>query len=103
VLSFVAFNFEPAVLSSFHCADVLKKPVCVSPKIRRCLKWRGRGSLKDIDLVAQGYNLNLELMPRSQIENDGGEQEAEHESRGYRLNRATAIFSTWMEFLACTP
>ena len=54
----------------------------------------GNRTPQDVDLVAQGNNLNLELMPRSQTENDGGEQEAEHESRDYQLNPATAMFST---------
>ena len=49
---------------------------------------------KYVDLVAQSNDLNLELMPRSQTENDGGQQEVGHELRGYQLNPATAMFST---------
>jgi hypothetical protein len=57
---------------------------------------------QDIDLVSQGNNLNLELMPRSQTENKGREQEVEHESKGYQLNPATAMSSIWTEFSAGT-
>jgi hypothetical protein len=52
--------------------------------------------------VSQGNNLNLELMPGSQTENKGREQEAEHESKGYQLNPATAMSSIWTEFSAGT-
>jgi len=55
--------------------------------------------------VAQSNGLNLELMSRSQTENDGGEQgnqDANHESRGYQFDPASAIFSIWMEFSAAT-
>jgi len=46
--------------------------------------------------VAQGNNLNLEVMPRLQTENDGGEQgkqDAEHESRSYQFDAVSAMFS----------
>jgi hypothetical protein len=55
--------------------------------------------------VAQSNDLNLELTPRSQTENDGGEQgnqDAKHESRGYQFDPVSAMFSIWMEFSAAT-
>jgi hypothetical protein len=56
----------------------------------------GNRTPQDVDLVAQGNNLNLELMPRSQTENNGGDpgkKNAEHESRGYQLDPVSAMCS----------
>jgi len=63
----------------------------------------GNRTPQDVDLAAQSNDLNLELTPRSQTENDGGEQgnqDAKHESRGYQFDPVSAIFSIWTEFSA---
>jgi hypothetical protein len=65
----------------------------------------GNGASQDVDLMAQGNNLNLELVPSSQTETDGreqGKQSAEHESRANQPYPGGAIFSIKTEFLAGT-
>jgi hypothetical protein len=55
--------------------------------------------------LAQGNNLNLEFVTRSQIENDGGEQgkqNAKHELRGYKLDAVSAMIPIWRKFSAST-
>jgi hypothetical protein len=66
----------------------------------------GNRTPQDVDLVAQSNDLNLELPPSSQTENDGRKQrnqDAIHESRGYQFDRVRAIFSIWTEFSAARP
>jgi hypothetical protein len=55
--------------------------------------------------MAQGNNLNLELVPSAQAKTDGRKQRKhsiEHKSRAYQPYPVGAIFSIKMEFLAGT-
>jgi hypothetical protein len=55
--------------------------------------------------MAQGNNLNLELVPSAQAETDGRKprkQSVEHESRAYQPYPVGAIFSIKTVFLAGT-